>query len=154
MRKGITFIAFLLLLLTSINLKAQDSGTGIGIIIGNPTGISGKHYLNDNNAIDLGLGYSLVSGKEKFTMHIDYLYQLNNFFETKEEIALYYGFGARFNAQRYASSSFGARGVIGSAFFLEEQPIDIFAEAAPVFNLLPETSIDFDLGIGIRYYFK
>lgn len=154
MKKSGILPILLLLFVCGQRAAAQDSGAGAGLIIGSPTGISGKYWLNQKNAIDAGVGYSLVSGSEKFTMHVDYIYHIPGLIETKEDIPVYYGFGGRINAERHESASLGARGVIGAVWFIKKYPVDMFVEAAPVFNLLPETSLDFDIALGARYFFN
>ncbi|MBI3766102.1 MAG: hypothetical protein HY277_06330, partial [Ignavibacteriales bacterium] len=39
---------------------SQDRGFGIGILIGEPTGVSVKGWLNATNAIDAGVAWSFV----------------------------------------------------------------------------------------------
>lgn len=65
-------IAFILgcALLTA---HAQDRGFGLGIIIGEPTGVSVKGWLSDERAIDGALAWSLF-GHSWFSAHADYLF--------------------------------------------------------------------------------
>lgn len=136
------------------NIYAQDRGFGAGIIMGEPTGLSAKYWFSENNAFDFGLGYSLVKDDSEFSFHFDYLYHLDEIFQTSVLLPVYYGFGFRYRAEEHSESSFGVRGVVGIAWWSNELPIDIFAEVAPVFKLLPETKLAVDAGIGIRYFFN
>lgn len=148
---------FLLTLLSILflysTITAQDRDTGIGIMLGEPTGISIKHWVNENDALNFGLAYSFITGESKFSFHMDYIKHTGNFFDTEEDIPLYYGFGFRYKFIEGKKSNLGARGVIGVVWINKELPIDIFFEIAPVFDLIPSTSLGIDLAIGSRYYF-
>ncbi|MDZ7766234.1 MAG: hypothetical protein U5K00_17735 [Melioribacteraceae bacterium] len=146
------FIILSLFLFAAPSLYSQHSNTGIGIMIGEPTGISAKHWLTDNTAFAGGLGWHFIGKNSGFNLHLDYLYHIDNRLNTNFTFPLYYGFGARI---RQAGDRFGLgfRGVGGILFFVEPEPIDIFFEIAPVFRLLPNTDLDFDIALGARYYF-
>ena len=47
----------------------------------------------------------------------------------------------------------GIRIPVGLSYQFESGPFEAFLELVPVFNLLPQTRLDFDGGIGVRYYF-
>ena len=42
---------------------------------------------------------------------------------------------------------------IGFTGHLPRAPADFFVEAAPLLDLLPETALDLNAAIGVRYYF-
>jgi hypothetical protein len=134
--------------------NGQDKGLGAGIMFGDPTGFSVKAWTNDTQAFDFGIGYSFIPAAKRISLHADYLFHLNGIEYTNGRIPIYYGFGARLRFRQSVSGSFGARGVIGALYFLKEVPVDIFFEIAPVFQLLPETALNFDGALGARYYFN
>jgi hypothetical protein len=146
------YISILIFLLAS-NLTAQKNGFGAGIILGDPTGLSAKAWLDKTNAVDFGLGYSFIPSDKKISLHADFLFHLDGIKYTHGRIPIYYGFGARLRFRESVSGSFGARGVIGALHYFKEVPVDLFFEIAPVFQLLPKTALHFDVGIGARYYF-
>jgi len=123
-------------------------------MFGEPTGISGKYWTSSSNAWDFGFGYSFVNSNNKISIHTDYLYHIHDFIKAKYRIPLYYGFGLRLRFHEHESSNIGARGVAGLALLLDEIPIDVFFELAPVFSLFPKTSLNLDAAIGARYYFN
>ncbi|MEW6196866.1 MAG: hypothetical protein AB1521_17090 [Bacteroidota bacterium] len=151
-----TFFVLLIILLTgSINyISAQDSGFGAGIILGEPTGLSAKYWLDEDNALDFGLAYSFIRKNSAFSIHADYLYHAFDLIESKLRIPVYYGFGARIRIIQNEDTGLGARGVIGVAWLNDDVPIDVFIEVVPVFNLFPATSLNLDAAIGVRYFFK
>ena len=155
MKRIFTFI-FALLILTGLgkDIYAQDNGFGLGAMLGEPTGFSGKYWINETNAADFGLAYSFIGSHSSVSLHADYLYHVEDVIKSNYRLPLYYGFGARIRFVNNADNSFGARGVIGLVWMHDTLPIDVFGELAPVFNLLPSTSLNFDAAIGARYYFK
>ncbi len=150
---NITVCTILLFLGTiSTNLKAQDTGggkTGVGIMLGEPSGISLKSWNNSTTAIDLGLAWSL-SGKDAIHVHADYLWHkwLN---VDKGELTFYYGIGGRavFTDDPYA----GVRIPFGLNYLVEDSPIGIFFELAPILDFLPDTNGDANGSLGVRFYF-
>jgi hypothetical protein len=147
-------VVFLILLFLSIKINGQGKGFGAGIMIGEPTGLSAKYWLDDDNALDFGLAYSFVRSNSALSMHADYIYHAFDVIKSNYRIPLYYGFGARIRLVNDADNSLGARGVIGIAWLSDEAPFDVFFEVVPVFNLFPETALNLDAAIGARYYFK
>lgn len=145
--------SFIFFVLTFINTTAQDKNFGVGVILGEPTGLSGKYWISAENAFDAALAYSFLEDNKSFSFHANYLYHLSGVIDRHYKMPLYYGFGVRFRARENKDNSFGVRGVIGFLVYLKEAPVDIFFEAAPVFRLLPDTNIDFDIAIGARYFF-
>jgi len=147
-------VVFLILLFLSIKINGQGKGFGAGVMIGEPTGLSAKYWLDDDNALDFGLAYSFVRSNSALSMHADYIYHAFDVIKSNYRIPLYYGFGARIRLVNDADNSLGARGVIGIAWLSDEAPFDVFFEVVPVFNLFPETALNLDAAIGARYYFK
>lgn len=147
----------LLIILTFLSFStafAQEKGFGLGVMVGQPTGISAKYWLSNINALDFSLAYSIGGTVTGLSIHADYVYHLYNVIDSEYMIPVYYGFGIRYRTGVGAKSSIGVRGVVGLLLFLKKLPIDIFIEAAPVFELLPATKIGFDAAVGARYYFK
>ncbi len=154
MKKILLLLTFIFILVLATNLLAQESGYGIGVILGEPTGISGKYWLNDVNAVDAGLAFDLFNGKSSLAIHADYLYHNTNLIKWKYKLPVYYGFGLRMRFSSNTSSLFGVRGIAGVMMYMRKLPIDVFFEIAPSFRLLPITGLDLDIAIGGRYYFN
>jgi hypothetical protein len=153
MSQRIIPILFTILLFLSSNNFAQDKNFGVGIILGEPTGISGKYWMSSDRAFDAALAYSFLEDNKSFAFHANYLYHLYGVIDKYYKMPLYYGFGVRFRIRENNDNTFGVRGVIGLLIYLKEAPVDVFFEAAPVFRLLPNTQIDFDIAVGARYFF-
>ena len=59
-----------LMLISAKPITAQDHGFGLGIIFGEPTGLSAKLWTSKVNAFDFGLGWS-VGGDRSLIIKID-----------------------------------------------------------------------------------
>ncbi|KUO63727.1 hypothetical protein APF79_00535 [bacterium BRH_c32] len=150
--KKLFFITLLTFFSISSIIEAQDKGFGIGVMLGEPTGLSAKTWLNKINAVDFGLAYSFTGNHNAAALHADYLWHSFDLIKSTERIPVYYGVGARLRIYEGHDDSFGVRGVAGVEWFSREVPIDVFFEIAPVFTLIPETDLDFDAAIGIRFF--
>jgi hypothetical protein len=143
--------AFLLLAAASAGV-AQDRGFGLGVILGEPTGLSGKLWTTSRNAIDAGVAWSFRR-EGFFHIHADYLWHFPLRAETSERFTFYAGVGGRFGAVSH-DAILGVRVVGGFAFWPRNTPIDIFVEIAPVVDLAPATELNANGGVGIRFFFE
>jgi len=145
------FFALATFLLSAHLAQAASQQKGMGLIIGEPTGFSGKIWLKEKFAVDAAAGWSV--GKNGATyLHIDSLWHNRDFFQvSRGAMLLYYGVGGRFLVKN--SSVFGVRIPIGLSYEFDRAPIDVFVEAAPIMNLVPSTTLDLSLAFGIRYFF-
>jgi len=130
---------------------AQDADFGLGIILGEPTGISFKKWTGSQTAIDGAVAWSF-SNKDSLHLHADYL--VHNFNLIKVErgrLPLYYGLGIRLKLEE--KSRFGFRIPVGISYIFEKASLDIFFELVPMLDLAPDTVFKIAGGIGIRYFF-
>ncbi len=161
------YVLSILVFLYALGSKAQSSGFGAGIILGEPTGISVKGWISGDRAIDGALAWSLRSGSY-FSLHADYLFHNMDLISiSKGRLPLYYGPGARLRSwtgNRYwdhgrwhdydgSRASFGIRFPVGLDYLPDKAPVDVFLEVAPSLDLLPSTSFDVGAAIGARYWF-
>ncbi len=138
-------------ILTSAGL-AQDRGFGLGVILGEPTGVSGKYWTSSSNAVDGGLAWSFRHAGF-FHVHADYLWHFPLRTETAERFTFYTGVGGRLGVDSH-EALLGVRVVGGFAFWPRGTPLDIFVEIAPVIDLAPATELSANGGIGIRFFFR
>ncbi len=145
--------------------NAQERKFGLGVIIGEPTGISAKLWTSNNNAFAFGLGWSMggdrfgrwhdgyYKGGSRVHIHMDYLWHAFGVIHSTERFPLYYGIGGRINSGAGYNSSVAVRGVFGIAWLPRETPIDIFLELVPSLQLTSSTGFGIDASLGSRYYF-
>jgi hypothetical protein len=150
-------IRLLLFTLFFITLTAvsysQTRGFGLGIIVGEPTGISAKYWLSSQNALDFGLGYSFVQ-KGRLHFHMDYLFHHQNIFRAEENFALYYGPGFRLRTVEGDDARLGARFGVGLVWLPRNAPVDVFVEIAPILDIIPATRFQVNAGLGFRFFFN
>jgi hypothetical protein len=144
--------------------NAQERKFGLGVIIGEPTGISAKLWTSPVNAFDFGLGWSIggdrigkyngnYDGGSRVHFHMDYLWHSFEVIHSSERFPLYYGFGGRINSGAGYDASLAVRGVFGIAWLPHNAPIDVFLELVPSLQLTSSTGFALDAGIGARYFF-
>ncbi len=145
-------------MLAAVTAQAQRGGTGFGVIVGEPTGITAKHWLDDTTAIDLAFGASF-EGRTSIHLHGDYLWHNFSIFPVDQgQLPIYYGVGARYKDNRARSGRtrdhFGIRVPFGIAYHLENRPLEIFGEIVPIFDLTPKTGVSLNAAVGFRIYFR
>jgi len=150
MKKILIFVVLGGLLLPSGSI-AQDSGLGLGIILGQPTGVSFKAWTARNQAVDVAVAWAF-DREEAVHVHADYLFHDFRLFGVeKGEFVLYYGIGGRIKAE--SRTRFGIRIPIGLSYLFEDIPLELFFELGPIMDLAPSTLFRMSTGVGIRYYF-
>jgi len=145
---GVAVILLFLVLNTASD--AQEKGAfGAGILLGEPVGPNVKYWLNPNMAVDFGLGFA-----HDFGVYADFLWHNWKILPqpSKGKLAGYLGPGLRYEEQD-GDDEFGFRAVAGAGYWIESEPVEIYIEIAPVFQISPDTSTHLDGGIGVRYYF-
>lgn len=139
--------------------RAEKGTLGVGLIIGEPTGISAKLYLEDDKAIQAAVGSAFIGGGLQlhgdFVLHPWILQDRESFV-----LPVYVGPGLRFiqyTGGRGEDSHFavGARGVVGMLFDFKEVPLDVFVEVAGVleYDFTEGWGPALNAGAGVRYYF-
>ena len=130
------------------------SQTGLGIILGEPTGISFKQWTGDRTAWDAALAYSFVD-KEHFYFHANYLYHNTGHFE-ETPIPWYWGFGANVRYRDKADDKVRVAGRIplGINYMFESLPGELFVEVSPALDVIPKVDFSFGAAIGFRIYFR
>ncbi len=163
--KQVMTVFFTLCMIFSLQASvAQERTFGLGIIIGEPTGLSAKLWTSGQNAYDFGLGWSVggdrigksnvyYNGQGRVHFHMDYLWHSFDAIRASERFPLYYGIGGRINTGGGYDASLAVRGVIGIAWLPRSTPIDVFLELAPSLQLTNSTGFGIDAGIGARYFF-
>jgi hypothetical protein len=155
-KKKIFLLFFSFLLLPEASFPLEPKGFGIGVIIGAPTGISMKLWMNPRTGLDGAISWSGYG----IYVHGDYLLHNYQVFPA-EGLPLYYGFGVRLIDGEYPHLQYGhdhyvnigIRGVIGIEYFIPNVPFDVFLELAPTLNIVPGVDLDIYGGLGVRFFF-
>ncbi len=141
---------------------------GLGLELGQPSGLTGKYFLSASGALDFGIGAVYGwRGRDGFHLYADYLWHPVSLVSAEAfELPLYFGVGGRvWNYDDYdrndrfdgRGSAFGLRVPAGIAFDFNNVPLDIFLQLAFTFDFLTYRSDDFytdlNFSVGIRYWF-
>ena len=143
-------ILLLCTMFLSLSTFSQGEGIGLGVIIGEPTGLSAKMWTGDHTAVDAALAWSLV-GNGYIHLHADMLMHSFAIEVDQGQLPVYFGIGAKLDLA--SNLGLGVRIPFGMAYLFESASIDVFVELVPILNLIPATTFSFEGGIGIRYFF-
>ncbi len=147
--KKLILLAFVALF--SVGVMAQNSGLGLGVIFGEPTGLSAKIWTSERTALDAAVAWSFVD-TGWLHIHSDFLIHNFDLISVSEgSLPVYFGVGAYLGLA--SDLGLGARIPVGIAYHFEGAPVEIFAELVPGLALLPEIRFYMGGGIGVRYYF-
>ena len=139
------------------SIAETRSGFGLGVMVGEPTGLSLKRWVADDRAMAAGLGWSF-SGDDSLDVHMDYLFHHFGLFDSPEmpgRMPLHFGFGGRLKFEEDGDDDviLGVRVPVGISYLFAEQPMDLFGEIVPIVDLLPDTDLDLSVAVGVRFCF-
>lgn len=135
--------------------RSEISGFGVGAILGEPTGLSLKCWVNETSAVDAGFAWSFRDNSS-FHLHGDYLWHNYDLIPVSEgRLPIYFGIGGRIKFEDGNDDTrAGVRFPVGLAYHFPNVPVELFVEVAPILDLTPATKFDLNGGIGVRYYFR
>ena len=148
---------------------------GLGIVLGDPTGLSAKLWVAPTNAFDLGFGFwgygfndrcfqdaagNTVCNHFSYhnaTVNGDYLWQ-SNIIRGTAQLDWHVGVGDRVNFYGGGCATdcvaVAARAPIGlDLMFNNPGFLEVFFEIAPAFYIVPGFGFDIEGGLGVRFYF-
>jgi hypothetical protein len=148
--KRIIILTALLLLVSAAMISAQPF-LGLGIIAGQPTGLTAKLWLSPRTSLDGAIAWSFLDSGAVYA-HTDFQYHsFRRGVFGQGGFGVYAGIGARYLFSQIFS--LGVRVPVGLVYVFGNVPMDIFLEAAPTLELIPATEISGGGAIGMRYYF-
>jgi hypothetical protein len=148
---------------------------GLGIELGEPSGLTGKLFVSPKAALDFGIGYAYQNYYYDDGLHIyaDFLFHPTVLAHADAfELPFYIGGGLRYwdfdfcdpqGRCTYRGSAVGVRIPIGIDFDFNRAPIDIFLQIVPVLDFLhgdyydryrDRTHLAVDPSVGFRFWFK
>jgi hypothetical protein len=147
---------------------------GLGLELGEPTGLNGKYFVSESGALDFGIGwiYSHYYYGDGIHLYADYLWHPTSLVSASAfELPFYIGVGLRYwdfdycdrNVCTFGGSAIGVRVPIGISFDFNHVPLDIFLQLVPVLDIVRGDYYDrfndrehfgVDLSAGFRYWFK
>lgn len=147
-----TLFAAALLLSCAVSAAAapQKGKLGAGPILGVPFGATAKYWADERWAGQAAIGVS----DGDLTTSVDALKHFDDVLPRKKagRIPLYAGLGLKLKSERRMFAGF--RFVGGVSLFAADDPLEIFAEVAPVLRFAPSEGGAFDGAVGARWYFR
>jgi hypothetical protein len=152
-------VAVLALVLSFVSGHWASADSGLGVILGGPTGISGRTSLDSQHSLDLALAYS-HHPYYGFYIHGTYLRDAARLFPVANNNApleLYYGLGLRvisINKGKYDGDiAVGPRAPVGLLYNINNPNLELFGEISLALDIVPRTEVDLDVGVGVRFRF-
>lgn len=147
--------------------SVRDGSLGAGVVIGSPTGLTAKWMAGKQTAFDAAIG---IGFGEDLHVHADWLFEGDPLLaEQGATLSWFVGVGGRFewdddndkdnNNNGNGNDDdddldLGPRVPIGLELrFASVKPLEIFAEVALGIEVIDDTGLTFDGGIGARWFF-
>ena len=154
MKRSSIALALLVPCLFAAKPAAAVDEVGLGVRLGDPSGLSSKFWLGSNSAVDVAASWSL-SGNDDFQIHSDYLMHDYGLFDVDEGmLGLYYGVGGRVLFRDVGDDHVGVRVPVGLSYFFERRNVELFAEVAPIVDVVPDTDTDLQGAIGVHFMIR
>jgi hypothetical protein len=148
-------------LCAAVATATAQKGTGFGIILGDPTGLTLKHWVSRDQAIAASLGGSYYGAPR---IGLDYLWHFNAFRSSivllygDAGLAIGFGKGVRWwgdRAYKYYDRNdarIGVRGMVGLNVLPRGVPLEFFLELGPLLTIAPGFASTVDVALGMRFY--
>jgi hypothetical protein len=134
----------------------QGRNFGLGLVAGEPSGLSWKYWQGSANAFDGTVAWSFFDAGY-FRANAGYLWHNYRAIEVEQgRMPLYCGIGATLwggHFRDHHGANIGIRGVVGLEYIFQDAPFDIFLELAPTMDIVPATGLWLQGGLGSRFYF-
>ena len=142
---------------------------GLGLELGQPSGLTGKYFLSQDRALQFGVG-TIYHWRERdgLNLYLDYLFHPVSLASNPAfELPLYFGIGGRLwdvddysRNDRYNDTfALGLHVPVGIAFDFNNVPLDIFIQLAFVLDFYTgdyyrDVYGDLNGSVGVRYWFN
>jgi hypothetical protein len=147
LKKSLLVVAAIWLLSAAV-ASAQTHRYGLGLVLFEPSGLTGKAWLNRSTALEGAIGWS---AEENHYLHLqaDFLfYNLQLAGDKNLDLSFYLGAGGKIIFRDFDSAWF--RIPLGVDFLLKKSPLNFFFEVVPTFNF---SELKLFGAIGFRYIF-
>jgi hypothetical protein len=136
-------------LLLSAASAAQPARAGVGLILFEPSGLTGKAWLSRSAALAGGIGWS--AEKDHYLhLHVDFLFFRHRLAaDSNLDLDFYLGAGGKIVFRD--SDNAWLRVPLGIDFLLLKSPFNFFFEVVPSFNF---SDLKLFGAIGFRYVFQ
>ncbi|MFZ1947286.1 MAG: DUF3996 domain-containing protein [bacterium] len=140
---------------------SQAGPLGVGVVLGEPTGLTAKQWLGRGHAVDAAAAWSFADATA-LHFQMDYLFHRPSPPEIEVPgLLFYFGVGGRIKlidedegrGKRDDGDRIGVRFPLGLDYLFAKSHLEVFMEIAPILDLAPESDFEINGGVGLRYYF-
>jgi hypothetical protein len=125
---------------------------GLGMVLGEPSGVLGQFFMTRNSLLDVTLAWSLDNDVGLLAAADYQIY--NNIADAPPEWSWYYGLGGYLAFPEDEDGVLGARVPLGIAYSFPRSIVDLWLEIDPGLQLLPDTEAELMGGVGITFWIK
>lgn len=143
-------------------------GKGLGLSLGDPTGLNFKAFLGRGTAIDATLGLGFIGGRH-LALNLGVVWQKPLGHLGGAPVDWYWGLGGKLglydddhdhdhgDGKHHHHDDdelrLGARAPIGVSIIFSKVPLDLFLEVAAGLWIIEDVDLDLDGAIGVRFWF-
>lgn len=135
-------------LLCSFALAEEKKETGIGLVIGEPSGLNGQFYWSAKSAIDVTVAWSW---KDWLFTSVDYQ-RYDYLMDWPREWKWTYGLGGYVTLPENSDGTVGLRIPLGLQYHFPHSNLAAWGEVAPALEIAPDTQPQFQFGVGLTYW--
>jgi hypothetical protein len=140
--------------LAPLAAQAKDAMSGLGVVMGDTTGVTFKSYLSRHWAFDVAAG--LASGYDVWpgiSTHADAMWTDEMVKVPEGALLFYFGGGVFWAQDTYTRVETGLRGLTGAEYFFHQSPWAVYVELAPTLVMTHSPGLHLHGALGARYYF-
>jgi hypothetical protein len=139
----------------SLSVARAGEGTGVGVIVGSPNGVTARHWFDEGHSVDAGAGWSLSDSR--FQVHSDYLWTQPDLIQLGDEsFDTFFGLGLSLRSKSGRQNGevvFGPRVPVGISYEFTDPDVEVFTQVALNVGVIPSSDVYVDANIGVRFYF-
>jgi len=131
----------------------------LGVMVGQPSGLSARWQLSENLSLDFGAAYSFL-WTTGIHIHVDAVFFDRTLLRLADNvIPVYFGAGARYLGAYWGPigiTTLSARVPVGVLYPFHvsgDVNLEVFAEVVPTIMLIPAFDFDASFALGVRYRF-
>jgi hypothetical protein len=123
---------------------------GLGIILGEPSGLNGQFFWNEHSSVGVTVAWSL---RDWFFASGDYQME-NRLGDSPPEWRWFWGLGGYIGAPADEGGRLGARIPLGIKYKIPKSVVDVWGEVVPALQIIPDTKAQIQGGIGLTFWIK
>jgi hypothetical protein len=124
----------------------------LGVVVGQPTGLSAKYWIAARSTIDAAVAYELSDDEDRLELYADYQFNFLLRPVGQGVMPVYFGLGP-FVELSTEEVTLGGRIPVGVQYFIPNTRLSLFGELAAAIEIVPSSDVGIQGGVGIRLVF-